>query len=206
MNKVVLAVVALLILGGVGVGGYFMLSKNDTNVETMIDVKEVGGKKSLRELMRMTTNQTCTFKDEMQNIGTVYTGGGKFRADFSSTSNGVTMNTHMISDASTVYFWFDGNDKGFKMNIAEIDKTSGSDSTNSVDVDKTIDYTCKPWGVDQSKFALPDISFDDFSAMMQAVPAVPNGNTGDITSMQCSACNNLPADAAKECRAALNCK
>lgn len=205
MNKIVIAVIALLIVGGVGLSAYLMLSKDDTAVDTMLEVKDQGGKKSLRELMGMTTNQTCTFKDEMQNIGTVYTGGGKFRADFSSTSNGVTMNTHMISDASTVYFWFDGNEKGFKMNLSEIEKTGDTGTSSSVDVDKTIDYTCKPWSVDQSKFALPDVSFDDFSAMMEAMPAAPSG-TGDLTSMQCAACNNLPADAAKECKAALNCK
>lgn len=205
MNKIVLIVVALLIVGGIGVGGYMMLSNGSG--QTSETTQEAGGKKSLRELMGMKSNQMCTFKDEMQNIGTVYTGGGKFRADFSSSSNGVTMNTHMISDASNVYFWFDDNYKGFKMNITDIDTTGEEGKTNTVNVDKTVDYSCKPWSVDSSKFTLPDISFEDFSAMMKAVPTMPSGSAPvDSTSMQCAACNNLPADAAAECKAALNCK
>ena len=222
MIGVGVAIVLLILLGA---GGFMMMSKKDqiqveekvTSKETQIPTTGVMmSKKSLKDMMGMGSNQTCTFEDENQNSGTVFTGGGKYRADLVSTANGEVINTHMISDGVNVYMWFDGKESGFKMPIAEVEKTSSAgdtSTTQNVDVNKQVDVNCKGWSVENSKFELPElVEFQDLGAMMKGVVNIspvegaPTTGGGDVKAAQCAACNSFPADAKAQCMAALGCK
>lgn len=219
MNKgVIIGVVVLLLLLLVG-GGFFLMnrnstssstSKNTTNSVLTENVNEQTSGKTLRELMGMTANQTCTFNDNTSATeGTIYSGGGKFRGDFTSQVNGIASNTHILSDGGNMYMWIDGTTDGFKMAISDIDQFSNNSATQkSVDFNNQIDYKCSAWAVDNSMFDLPDIKFTDFGAM--AIPtntATEEGQTNtSSTGLNCEACDNLPAgEAQAQCKLALGC-
>jgi hypothetical protein len=226
MNKgLLIGIIVVLVIGGIG--AFLVMGQKSSNTEntqtqdqnsaTMQADTDSGmmaeGPKSLRDLMGVTSNQTCTFTDaDGQNSGTVYSANGKMRGDFSGTAGSTTTVSHMISDASTIYVWMDGSAQGFKGDIEALSKFSADSSgsgSKSVDPDKKVDYSCSAWTADESKFALPGIEFVDFSSMMMVPSGVPSANSGDgmmdMKATQCAACNNLPADAAAQCRQALSC-
>lgn len=194
MNKIIIGIVIVLLLTGAGVGGYFLMNKQSpsptpttaiTEVET--SVESTTSVKSLRDLFMSTTNQTCSFTDDSQNTGTVYSSGGRVRADFDTT--------HIVSDGSSIYLWIDGQAEGYKMPLAQIEKyqTTGTAATKTVDVNKQVNVDCTATTADASKFVLPDMKFTDFSLPVE------------MTESQCGTCASLPADAAAQCRTALNC-
>lgn len=223
MNKGLLigigAVAAVAIIGG---GAYLVLSNRPSSsgpstaqqqTETQANT-QTSNPKSLRDLMALANNQTCTFTDvDSQNQGTVYVGGGKVRGDFSGDTGANVQNTHMIYDGADVYVWFDGAKEGFKGNLDSLTQASGqtgttSSGSKSLDPDKQVDYQCSPWTVDNSRFQLPNLEFTDYSEMMmmmQSSMPQATGSETNVQSAQCSACDSLPGDAAAQCKQALNC-
>jgi hypothetical protein len=77
---------------------------------------------------------------------------------------------------------------------------------------ETVDYSCSPWTVDATKFAVPqNVSFMDISAMMDAVKA--QGAAGaqakpmGMPAMNCSICDQAPKGQARDqCRMAMHCQ
>ena len=216
MNKTYLiiacAAVVLLLAGGVflllGNSKSSTPSTQKTGVETQTSANTTPAdsleKTSLKALMSGTTNQQCTFTDtESGSSGTVYVSGGKFRGDFNSQVNGVVQSSHMISDGQEVYVWMDALTSGFKMSMAAIDKTPNS-GQKTVDVNKQVDYSCKPGSVDASRFSLPtEIKFEDVSAVAADGPiSLPSGAGSNVS---CSACDNLPESSKAQCKATLKC-
>lgn len=214
MNKgLLIGVAAVVIIAVAGVGAYMTMgNKTQTpadNTSMMTDeTNSMSDSKSFMDLLGLTSNQMCTFSDEKGSGGTVYTGGGKVRGDFTSDIDNTVTNTHVISDSQNVYLWFDGAEEGFKMPMTDIEKFQSSDTTTakSLDVDKKVDYECNAWTVDTSKFTLPNMTFEDFGAMMQGVVEnITRDEENTDTSAQCSACNNLPAESQAQCLQLLNC-
>ncbi len=220
MNKNLLIgiVIAVIIIAGGGL--YLTRSSNQTPTSTTsgtpelpdINVTEPSDTKSFLGLMQGIRNQMCTFKDEAQNAGAMYSGNGKVRADFTGNAGGTVTNTHMISDGTNVYLWFDGATDGIKMTLEDIEKdtANATNTAKSIDVNKQVDYNCSPWSVDNSKFSLPNITFNDLGAMIEnSIGEIPDGTTpfnpSDPTASQCAACASLPPEAATQCRQALNC-
>ena len=53
--------------------------------------------------------------------------------------------------------------------------TSGQ-ANASVDLNQQVDYSCKPWRADNSKFTVPSsVTFTDLSAMMKGGISLPAG-------------------------------
>src|SRR3989344_3830565 len=98
MNKKVLAVVVLLLIGLAGYFGYtkFMAGKtSDGSSETS------NGTKSLKDLLSSGVAQKCAFSSSDESgssEGVTYVSSGKVRGDFTTTSSGKETNSHMISD------------------------------------------------------------------------------------------------------------
>ncbi|MBI2030107.1 hypothetical protein HYT05_00630 [Candidatus Kaiserbacteria bacterium] len=203
---VLLAIVA--IAGGV----YYITNSDSLTAGLMGDRAQMpAGPMSLKELIAGGVSQKCTFSDasaDMPTEGTVYVGGGKVRGDFSATSQGKVMGMHMIADGATMHTWIDGMTSGFSMSM---DATqSGTNTQQSFDSDKKIDYRCEQWATDDSRFVLPsNVTFQDMAAMMQG--AMQGAGAGTVpqmqaTAAQCQACDQLPGAQKSACRAALKCQ
>lgn len=212
MNKniVIGAIVLLLLVGG---GAYMMMNKNSTTTPSPIDTSPTTtsetpstSMKSLKDLLTSGVAQKCTFSDNTQTgnmDGTTYITTGKMRGDFNSTVSGKTTGTHMIVDGKTSYMWVDGQTTGFKMSFDPQSVDTKAPSEQAIDMNKTLDYNCSPWAVDNSLFTTPTgVKFTDFSTL--TVPSVAQTTPGQQNN-NCSACNSLSGDAKTQCLTALNC-
>lgn len=175
MNKALLVGLGLLVL--VGVGGYLILSQRSTSslpqeTTSSQSTPLAMEKKSLRDLMSIGQSQQCTFTDpESGSLGTMYIGTGDTRGDFVSEANGQTVNSHIISDDTSVYFWTDGQTQGYRASFDAMESVAGGTGVQkTVDVNKQVDYSCAPWVIDSAMFEMPAaVTFSDFSAMMEDV-------------------------------------
>ncbi len=210
-NKVVAAVVVVLLL----IGGYFGYTKlKGGGAIVPGTTSESGGMKSLKDLLSSGAAQKCTFSqtsDSGTSEGTTYVSGGKVRGDFTTTSSGKTMTSHMISDGKTSYIWTEGEKTGFKMTATDaspstVQKDSADNPVNSqADLDQKADYKCSSWIVDGSVFTPPsNVTFTDFSQMLNPSSA-PSQGSGSAPS-QCSYCDSLTGDDKTQCRSAFGCK
>ena len=219
-NGLILGVIAIAVVAVGGVGAYMVLGNNalDAPEEQAKEASDVAmsndAPSSLRDLMSFANNQECSFTDdESASSGTVYAGDGKVRGDFNSTVDGTTTVSHVYSDGTDMYVWFDGGEGGFRGNLDDIQQASaqfeGSD-TKTLDPDKQVDFSCQSWTVDSSRFELPDIEFTDYGQMMESLPSgITSDTNGEVSTEeltdQCSACDSLPGDAATQCRQLLSC-
>ena len=164
-------------------------------------VSETSG--SIKSLLGAGKNVTCevTYPDG-KNSGTVYVADKKFRGDFTMTDpSGKTIENHMIQDGNYVYFWT--GSEGTKMKMDVLATPSPQATTNqSADLDKQASMKCSPWGVDQSKLAVPaDVKFTDMSAMMQNV----KGMTTETNGSGASPCDSITDPQAKaSCESAMS--
>lgn len=210
MNKKVLVIVILLILGAAGYFGYTkFMGKSLPGTSS-----ESGGMKSLKDLLSAGVAQKCTFattSESGSSEGTTYVSGGKVRGDFTTTTSGKTTISHMISDGKTSYVWTEGEKNGFKMTIPESTtepSTGNADSSTSTsseaDLNQKADYKCSGWVADTSYFTPPaNVTFTDFSQIYN--PASPQTGKTTGTSSQCSYCNSLTGDDKTQCLTALKC-
>ncbi len=173
---------------------------------------------SLKGLMGMSGNQTCTFDDSTSgSSGSVYISSGKMRGDFSAKKDTTETTSHVLSDGTTMYMWSDNQTKGFKVALSSMEKMQASitgtpGSTNTVDVNREANYHCSGWNVDASKFTVPaTITFTDYSQMMEnagkmMTTGVPTGAMMQNNAAACAACNNLTGAAQTSCKTALKCQ
>lgn len=116
----------------------------------------------------------------------------------------------MINDGKDVYIWMDDQTTGFKTSLAAIEEMSGqTGSTQAVDLNKEVDYTCASWTVDPIMFAVPtEVKFQDMSKMMENMGAITQSPVPGATSSNaaaCAACENLEGDSQAQCKKALKC-
>ncbi|MEN9561153.1 MAG: hypothetical protein RIQ56_426 [Candidatus Parcubacteria bacterium] len=147
--------------------------------------------------------------------GVVYVSGGKVRGDFTSNVPGMgLMESHMLVDSDYMYMWSSAMPNGMKMKADDPKATDSPETSGAASLyGQNYDYDCSPWSVDSSKFQLPkDVNFSDMSAMMQDMmsgvkPAVKSSDSATSPpSANCSMCDQAPAEARAQCRAALGCK
>ena len=197
----IIAIVAILAIGG----GAYVVTKNkqaknaelgdnlDTqaNVNADINANEnanlgVNAKGSFRSLLALGQNTMCSFTSVNESVtssGTVYiTSSGNMRGDFTSQMSAGTQTSSMIVKDGYSYVW--SGSQGAKMNMtssANANAGAGAQTQQSVDLDAQVDYDCKAWSVDQSKFTLPSsVNFLDIEAMMKG-SVVPGGVNWDGT-------------------------
>jgi outer membrane lipoprotein-sorting protein len=207
---------------------------------------------SFSQLMQMGGNYTCTFTDSSDEgtvNGTTYIAASenKFRTDYNIDRENLVAQTEsesdiafnfqngsIISDGEFVYIWspetnqgmkmaFDPNDSNFLDNFDRQDE-EGNKTIQTFDQDQAMEYNCKPWKVENSKFIPPaEVTFVDFSAQFEQIKSMmntmqPEGNVENNTSAStqteagldmsemCTFCTQLPAGEARtECLAAFGC-
>jgi hypothetical protein len=221
MNKSVVIIAVIALLGVVGIGGYVMVSKNSTrsNVNTPETTTTQSSKRapnekmSLKELLGIKEPQQCQFTDtKTESSGTVYIADQQFRGDFENTVNETAIQSHMIVSNNMAYVWTEGQDKGFKMEINTIlnadNSKKDSMKQSTVDLTQTLEYSCVGWNKDIAKFSVPTtVTFTDYTEMMQNAlnPQNPQGSM-QRTKVNCSVCESLQGQAQAQCKASLGCQ
>ncbi len=165
---------------------------------------EVNQSFSLRDLMGMGKDQTCTFavtsSDGSTNTatsGTIYISGQKLAENLQMTSSDKTVavkNMNIISDGTFVYTWGLGEKlPGMKFKLAEITPTGTTaaltnNQAQGADMDKKMSMKCSPWTADAGKFIVPTtIKFTDISSIIEKakaniptmpanIPTIPSGD------------------------------
>lgn len=208
---VIAAVVVILLV--LGLGGFFLFSKQSPSTQNQTSNATTGDEKSamgsLVDLINGGSNVTCNFNtptDEngFSNKGTVYISSGNMRGDFVTTTDGKVTNMSMIRNGNDNYIWGDEMETGIKMTLSQEDLAAETNETSKyVDLNQKLDYKCNPWGVDQSKFNPPsNIKFTDFSKMMEETTKLMEDKKINIDSSVCDSIEDVGAKAA--CKSAMS--
>lgn len=192
----------LLIAGGVialiivGAGGFFLLNKSsqapqESTTAQETKTEESTTKGSIKNLLAAGKNQTCTVKypaGEQMGEGTVYVSGKNLRGDFTITSEGKTIDSHMIQDETYMYSWSSLSPQGIKMKIAELEKVQASPTAESVDLDREVDINCSSWSVDSGKFTPPsNVNFTETNLTPPQTQQIDKSVCDQITDPQTKA-------------------
>ena len=184
-NLLIMVVAGVVVVGG----GWFLVSQEDDmssdDKEAMNDqvaeMEEMSGFGSLASLMGLGQNLTCDFNYSAPDAagavaGTVYVAGENIAADFEMEQAGEVYESHMIQDGNMAYTWTTSSQGtfAFKSEISEPDPEvmaeyagSASGSSRNMDLSQEVDYDCRAWNVDSSKFVPPsDINFMSQQEMM----------------------------------------
>lgn len=162
--------IALLVL----LGGALVVFMGDGNLNTgtsgdgarMSEGNEFSG--SLAQLQQRGGNYRCTFSHDtevVRSTGVVYVADEKVRGDFESETQGISVDSHMITRDGFIYTWSPIAPTGFK--TVQVDtQANGTTETSGEysDFQQSYDYSCESWSVDESKFQIPDISFVEIGA------------------------------------------
>jgi hypothetical protein len=218
VNKKVTIIIVILIL--IGAGAYLLMKKvpqlpNNQTTVTQNKPATTGQtmQGTLKSLLSSGKSQKCEYvnKTEATSVsGTVYISNGKMKGDFTTVSGENKITGHMIVNSGYSYVWTDMMTKrGIKMAInQQQQQPSGVPANNqALDMNKTFTYTCQGWTEDNTVFTPPsDISFSTFALPPVRPSGVVPSNAGANPSA-CSACDNLPAGAAKDaCKTQLHCQ
>lgn len=153
----------------------------------------------------------------------VYTTGKKTYTKQKITSEGLDepMESFMIMDGEWLYSW--GNLTGmatktkmesFEKMAEEFSEYSDTNESrkNSMDFQKQMDYNCKPWVPDNSKFTPPaGIDFVDYSEQMETDMEnlkewMESDEVKNMKENNCKNCESLPTqDGIQKCKDSLGC-
>jgi hypothetical protein len=186
---------------------------NETNKPSLTEGEQnTGGimKSTISKLLLSGKSLKCTFEDKIEKDNTlsetVYISGKKFRIDIlMSAIEGYEF--HMISDGEWAYTWNSMTEKGTKLNIDELNgvkpKNAGQ-SAQPTDMNKEMEFDCKPWVASSSMFSLPsNIEFADDTAEMKE--AVESFDVEAAKKRACDMCDQAPEEMQETCRQNAQC-
>ena len=219
MKNLIITIVGVGVVGGLAVAGYKMSSNPDSenpdnsvkdapseisvdkDVDKDKDNKDGNYYETMTNLMERGKSMKCTYTqkvDEEIANGIVYMADKNARIEITVSSGG---KMYAIMDHDWHYSWTEGSSKGYKMTAeaAELDKKMKEKVS---DLSKDIDFSCKPWKKDSSKFKTPsNIEFEDMSEMMAGLEDMPSQEEmeAEANKMICELCKNAPASEMEEC-------
>lgn len=208
MSRNLIIIGGLVLLTLLGIGAYLTVGnrgaspESSVNQQTSTETNTSTQAQSLEDFLTMTDDQQCTFTDATsETSGTIYVSNQQLRGDFVTNSDGMEVSdevsAHVIANSQDVYLWMDGVEEGYKTSLSSISEASADlPISDFINPDENVDYQCTPWTADTSKFELPDMEFNDLSALL---------NNSEGNSLQCAACDTLSGEAQTQCRAALSC-
>lgn len=214
-NKQAIIGIAVAVLILFGAGGFFLYNKSKpapaipapkaANEEQQNS--NVSG--NILEILKSGQTQQCSFTSSEENTitnGTFYISNQQFRADFDITRGTDKSSVSMIRKGNENYIWGSSfpNNTGLKMTLSVDEFAEDEQTKDYFNTDEEVDYTCKPWVADTSKFNPPsNIKFTDFSGL---IPTGVSTTGSSSASSQCSVCNSLTGDAKTACLSGLNCQ
>jgi len=184
MIKIIIAIVAITVLGGAGVAVKNNMGKNSGPNATTTTYERASDKSILKRSMSTTTNmisllnskipQECTFATSTKQgdaSGALYVADGKMRADMVGFNPGAPRpyDTHFIYDGASFYMWSSLLTQGIRMNIPASElKNSAATKGSSINASQDFPFTCKDWNTDSLKFNLPsNVQFVDLQQQIQ---------------------------------------
>ncbi len=210
MNKTIGIIVAIIIIAG---GAFLLMNKKSNDSATKDSSESMSSESmseqdtsSLKALMSSGKSQKCTFSmDEngSTGTGTFYVSNGKSRGDITATVSGKSTTTHMISDGTTSYVWFDGSSTGFKAAVNG-DDLKAAQSQQAVDPNKNYNFKCSDWTADSSMFITPsNVEFKEFN--LPVTPSTSGSTSAGANAMMNAdtVCAGLSGSAKTECVAAM---
>lgn len=188
MNKNILIVGAIIVVLLLGVGGFSLLSKSKSPVNsnpegTMDGQNEVGAISSIKDFLTQSGSMKCEIEDEGKTT-TVYIKNGLVRVD--SVGAEAQDNSSIIfnSKEKKFYAWSTQTKQGVSMSVSDetmdkVDKKTGSTGDSYEDVMEDLEKykdSCKNASVSDSLFTVPtDVKFQDLSTMMSSgTKSAPN--------------------------------
>jgi hypothetical protein len=181
MQNPILWVVGAVVIVAAGVGAWMYMgpgtaagpgAENIAPQTQQTGAQTASEPQSLKTLISYRGSQKCTFSSATatsQSSGTVYVSNGQMHGDFTSLSQGKTLQSHMIVKDNTSYVWGDAMPGGFKMSFDSM--ASGQSSGGEVDPNTPVDYSCGAWAADPSLFVPPtDIQFQDLTTLHAPTP------------------------------------
>ncbi len=184
-NSIIALVVVVLLLVG---GGYYYMQlggvegesdrvtagdvTGDGTADVMDDESGNMFSGSWNDLATRGGNYTCDISTAGAGdttSGTVYVSGTSVRGDFSVSSGGSTVVSHMLKSGDTVYVWGGGMEQGIMMKATAMGPAaSGQAPDSGVTADQPYNWNCSPGSSDSSKFVKPSgVEFMDLNTMMQ---------------------------------------
>jgi hypothetical protein len=156
-------------------GGYYLYTQNaampqeGAQQETVFETSpSADGSTSFGELIARSGSWECDISMSAGGVaseGTVYIANGNIRGDFESMVEGQVFGSHMIQTGGFVYTWTDMTPQGFRSPVAAASQGEASASSQGFDPEAGVEYDCRSWSADQSRFAIPDgITFADLPA------------------------------------------
>ena len=172
---------------------------------------------SLAKLFSTGQSVACTYEKTDENgkqAGTIYVANKKMRGQIEVSSSEGTYPMNILKTGDWQYMWGGplGETQGMKMPVSAASSHQSPHAKHGPDINEDMNYQCKPWPADESKFVPPsNVQFMEMGNMMPAaavmaqgeVPA--NGAGMNMHTMQCSACEQAPEEAREQCRQALGC-
>ena len=169
---------------------------------------------SLTKLLDAGQSLVCTYEKKEPNgkqSGTIYVAGRKIGGEIQVSSIEGTYLMNTLYTDGWQYIWGGplGETQGMKIQVSALHAQGSPEATHGPDLNEDLDYQCKPWTVDASKFVLPsNVQFIDAAGMMPntAMKSAATGGGGmDMHAMQCAACEQVPEEERAECKQALGC-
>lgn len=204
----------LIIIGAIAVialGGFLFMNQNKQPSQTTgTEQSQVQGANSLRDLLSGNASQECNFKDnETGSTGVVLVADNKMKGDFTTTVEGEASNSYVIVNNNVMYTWTADSDTGFKFTFdpEDVEEARQQVEQGAFDLNREVDFTCKPWSPDQNVFTPPsDVTFQDFSDFTSGMP-VPGTDTEEksVEGADCNSCNYLSGEAKANCLDVLKC-
>lgn len=180
MKKYGIIIAVIILVVALGVGGFLFMKysqppamTHETSATSTSPQSSNATTASILGLLSGGQTVSCIINlPDNKGTGTIEVVDRKFAGDFTVTDNsGKQLVSHMISDGTYVYAWSTATADGFKMKL-DTAKNAATNAQNnqSVNLNQKVDLKCSPWGVDNSKFAIPtNIKFTDMTDLMQKV-------------------------------------
>ncbi len=203
-------IVGFIALSVLGVGGYLLVGRSFLGSEVSRNPSGPMQSGSFRSLAASVAPRRCSIisgSGPSATNGVLYIASGNVRGDFTGSAGAGSVESHMIVKRNVSYIWSSATAQGFKMSVPSASSGGQESVSGSLSYDQTVEYSCEPWSVDQSKFSLPTgISFSDVS-QVQSGAAGAAGNEGlRGTAEQCKACESLSGAQKAQCLVALSCQ
>lgn len=166
-------IVSVLIAGAI-VGGIFFLKSDKVSESEIANQQqnqedsqnqntETNSKKmAFADFVKQGGSYECTIKQYVagtETSGTAFIGEGMIRGEYSTQTQGLTVNTSVIVRDGFAYTWTSmAPTMGFKAKVVEDTTTNAATSISgsySFNAEQIGDYDCKAWAFDAGKFTLP---------------------------------------------------
>ena len=229
MKNLIITIVGIGVVGGLAVVGYKMINNPDSgnlensekdasseisvdkNTEDNNDNEDGNYFETVQDLMARGKSMKCTYTFDVEegdgetSTGVIYMADKNARTEITvKNADGSTGKMYAIVDQEWTHNWIDGASEGIKMKLEASEMDEENEETVS-DMTNEVEFECKSWKKDNSKFEIPtNVVFQDLSEMAAGFKDVDLAKENENAEAQanimvCELCQNVPAELRAEC-------